>query len=86
MGGHMRSMIDDLYGWFAEAAVSRPRNMKCKFLQNKMNFLGQIVDQFGVRPDPHKIIAILHFWMPSSVENISCLLGMANQLSKLSTH
>ena len=57
---------------------------KCEFSQNRVKFLGQIVDSIGVRPDPEKITAIQNLPTPMSVGDIRRFLGMANQLSKFS--
>lgn len=33
---------------------------KCAFSQSQVKFLGQMIDQQGVRPDPDKVSAILN--------------------------
>ena len=57
---------------------------KCMFTQNRVKFLGQIVDREGVRPDPDKVSAILNLKTPTCVGDIRRLLGMTNQLGKFS--
>ena len=57
---------------------------KCEFSQSRVKFLGQIVDQSGVQPDPEKVSAILQMRTPTSVSDIRRFLGMTNQLSKFS--
>ena len=51
-----------------------------------MKFLGQIVDQSGVRPDPDKVSAILNLRTPSCVGDVRRFFGMTNQLGKFSRH
>lgn len=51
-----------------------------------MKFLGQIVDRFGVRPDPEKISAVVNLETPTCVGDVRHFLGMANHLGKFSPH
>ena len=59
---------------------------KCAFSQPSVKFLGQIVDQLGVRSDPDKVSAILNLRTPTCVGDIRRFLGMINQLGKFSRH
>jgi len=45
-------------------------------------FLGQIIDQSGIRSDPNKVNAIQTMNEPTNTTEVQCFLGMANQLSK----
>ncbi len=45
--------------------------VKCKFSKNKINFLGQVVDQFGIRPDPGKVAAIIDMSNPEMFVDFS---------------
>ena len=51
---------------------------------DRVKFLGQIVDQAGVRPDSDKVSAILKLKTPTCVGDIRRFLGMTNQLGKFS--
>ena len=55
---------------------------KCKFLQKSIPFLGHIIDDNRVHPDPDKIKAIQQAPKPSNVGDIRHFLGMANQMTK----
>ena len=57
---------------------------KCQFNAASIKFLGQVVDQDGVKPDPTKVQAILELEPPTNVKELRRLLEMANQLSKFS--
>lgn len=57
---------------------------KCEFSQSQVKFLGQIIDQQGVRPDPDKVSAILNMKIPACAGDIRRLLGMTNQMGKFS--
>ena len=55
---------------------------KCKFSQTRVSFLGHIVDDCGVRPDPDKILAIQNIPPPTNVRENRRFLGTVNQMSK----
>ena len=57
---------------------------KCRFSQTQVKFLGQVIDQSGIHPDPDKVEAIQKVLPPSNVGDIRRFLGMANHLSKFS--
>ena len=59
---------------------------KCKFSQPSVKFLGQMVDQSGVKPDPDKVQAIADMQRPSDVSELRRFLGLVNQQSKFSPH
>ena len=45
-------------------------------------FLGQVVDESGIKADPNKIAAICNVPVPSNVGDIRRFLGTANKMSK----
>ena len=55
---------------------------KCQFSQKQVPFLGQVVDESGIRPDPEKVTAIRNVRVPTSVGEIRRFLGTVNQMSK----
>ena len=57
---------------------------KCVLSQNSVKFLGQIVDQNGIKPDPEKVNAVACMAEPTNVSEIRRFLGMVNQHSKFS--
>ena len=57
---------------------------KCTFAQNCVKFLGHVIDNLGIRPDPDKVDAVVRFTTPTSPGDIRRLLGMVNQMSKFS--
>lgn len=50
---------------------------KCKLLQNEVKFLGHVVDQNGVRPDPGKVSSVMDWPVPSTVRQVRAFLGLA---------
>ncbi len=55
---------------------------KCVFAQNKVKFLGHVIDETGIKPDPDKVFAIQKVPPPGNVGDVRRFLGMANQMSK----
>ena len=58
---------------------------KCKFSQESVSFLGQVIDASGIRPDPDKVKAIVNMEEPANKSELRRFLGMANQLGKFSS-
>jgi len=50
---------------------------KCEFLRKEVNYLGHIIGEDGVKPDPKKIEAVKEFPQPANAKNIKQFLGLA---------
>ena len=72
-----RNMIKD-----CTAQVGLTLNEKCEFTQKHITFVGHKVSSKGTEPDPYKVKAVLQMPEPTCVEDVSCLMGVANYLSK----
>ncbi|UYV69307.1 K02A2.6-like [Cordylochernes scorpioides] len=53
---------------------------KCVFGVSRINFLGHILDEDGIRPDPAKIEAVAKMPAPTDVHGVRRFLGMVNHL------
>jgi len=51
---------------------------KCDFFKREVKFLGWLVDQEGVRPDPAKVKVVQEWPQPTSVKQLQAFLGLAN--------
>ena len=51
---------------------------KCKFAYNKVKYLGHIVSEAGVSPDPNKLHAILDYAPPKNAKQVKQILGSFN--------
>lgn len=49
---------------------------KCTFFQTKVTYLGHVITQGGILPDPKKVNALLDMKPPTSVKELQCFLGM----------
>ncbi|UYV65862.1 K02A2.6-like [Cordylochernes scorpioides] len=56
---------------------------KCVFGLPRINFLGHILDEDGIRPDPAKIEAVAKMPAPTDVHGVRRFLGMVNHLGRL---
>ena len=59
---------------------------KCQFYATEISFLGHVVNEKGVSPDPEKTRAIQNVPRPTNVSETRRFLGMLNQLNKFSSH
>lgn len=50
---------------------------KCEFLRREVTYLGHIISEDGVRPNPQKIQAVKEFPIPKTPKNIKQFLGLA---------
>lgn len=55
---------------------------KCCFLEPSVKYLGFIIDQGGLRPDPKKVEAIVNAPTPSDVTQLRSFLGLLNYYGK----
>ena len=55
---------------------------KCVFSVPKIKFLGQVIDQKGIRSDPDKVKAVLQLKEPTNTAEVRRVLGLVNHLGK----
>lgn len=55
---------------------------KCKFFQNKVEYLGHTIDEHGLHKTADKVKAILEAKRPHNVNQLRSFLGMANYYNK----
>ena len=57
---------------------------KCQFRVKEILFLGHLITEEGIRPDPNKIKAISEMQPPRNRKELKSFLGMVNYLSRFS--
>ena len=57
---------------------------KCVFNKRGIRFLGHIIDENGIHPDPQKVAVVHRMERPKNVTDLRRFMGMANQLRKFS--
>ncbi|XP_033991872.1 uncharacterized protein K02A2.6-like [Trematomus bernacchii] len=65
-----------------ESAGLKLNKDKCSLRQSQLRFLGHLIDQSGVRPDPDKVEAIHQLAPPGNVHELKRVLGMVNYLGR----
>ena len=59
---------------------------KCKFCMNKIEYLGQIIDHEGRRPNPKRTGAIKNMPIPDNITKLQSFLSLANYYSLYILH
>lgn len=65
-----------------EAAGLKLNKRKCRFRQDRIHFLGHVIDKDSVCPDPDKVAGIENFPQPQNATELKRFLGMVNYLAK----
>jgi len=55
---------------------------KCELLRKEMIYLGHIITEDGIRPDPNKLYAVEKFPVPRKIKNVQSFLGLAGYYRK----
>ena len=55
---------------------------KCKFCLSEVSFMGHVISEEGLKPDPAKIQGVQEMPTPESKQDVKRLLGMVNYLQK----
>jgi hypothetical protein len=69
---HLQQVFDRL-----QQAGLKLKPRKCHFLQRKVNYLGHVVSNKGIAPDPAKIEKIASWPIPNSPKEVQQFLGLA---------
>ena len=51
---------------------------KCQFCKNKLKYLGHVVSQSGIEPDPAKIRAVQDYPIPTRLKDVRTFLGLTS--------
>jgi hypothetical protein len=51
---------------------------KCQFLRKEVSYLGHLITEAGVRPDPQKVEAIAQYPTPTDQKQVKTFCGMVN--------
>ena len=59
---------------------------KCKFCRSSIPFLGFVVDQQGLHPDPDKVKAMIEFPRPTTVTQVKRFIGLTSYYRRFVPH
>ncbi|KAL1416355.1 hypothetical protein MTO96_028078 [Rhipicephalus appendiculatus] len=51
---------------------------KCKFMMDRVEYVGHIIDAYGLHPAPNKVEAVIKAPLPSNVKELQSFLGLVN--------
>ena len=74
---HLRLVLSKLQGSKLFAKLS-----KCRFALSSIKFLGHVVDEHGITPDPEKIKIVQDWPTPTSVTAVRSFVGLAQYFRK----
>ena len=75
--GHLRTVLQTLSEHELYAKLS-----KCDFWLQEVDFLGHVVCKEGIKVDPKKVKAVMHWPRPTNVTEIRSFLGLAGYYRK----
>jgi O-acetyl-ADP-ribose deacetylase (regulator of RNase III) len=55
---------------------------KCEFMRREVNYLGHIISEDGIRPDPKKTACLTNFPVPRNPKEVKSFLGLAGYYRK----
>jgi len=55
---------------------------KCKFLRKEVTYLGHIISENGILPDPSKLSAVKNFPTPKKIKDVQSFIGLAGYYRK----
>jgi hypothetical protein len=55
---------------------------KCKFSRSSVKYLGHVISQQGIKPDPEKIEAIQKIPEPKNLKQVKSFLGLPSYYRK----
>jgi len=55
---------------------------KCKFLRKEVIYLGHVITEDGIRPDPNKLYAVDKFPVSRKIKDVQSFLGLAGYYRK----
>ena len=56
---------------------------KCEFVRPELSYLGYVISNEGVNPDPRNIEAVVQFPVPKKEKDIKAFLGLTGYYRKL---
>ena len=68
--------IETIFRLLHEAGL-KLKFKKCHFLKKSVNYLGHIISEDGIAPDPSKIDKIANYRIPQNSEELASFLGLA---------
>ena len=65
-----------------QAAGLKLKTQKCRFARREVTFLGHLISEEGIRPDPNKVAKVLAWPLPTSDEEMKSFLGLCGYYAR----
>ena len=69
--------LDEVFKMLREAGLKR-KPSKCEILKGEVVYLGRLINQEGVQPDPESVRVVLKWEVPRNKRELQSFLGFAN--------
>ena len=73
--------LDEVFACMKRAGL-KCKPSKCEILKGSINYLGRMVDNYGLRPDPDAVEAMLTWKSPKTEHQLMNLMGFSNYYRK----
>ena len=73
---HLADMVEVLKRLLSVGMQVNPD--KCMWFQKEVTYLGFVITQDGIKPQPEKIQGILNMAQPKTQKDVCCFVGMIN--------
>jgi hypothetical protein len=77
--------LEEVFDRLRAANLTLNKN-KCHFLRDEFQYLGHIVSEEGIRPDPKKVEAILKMRPPKNAKEMRSIMGSCSYFRKFIPH
>ena len=78
---HMESVLQRIQSSGLTLQIS-----KCQFCKLKLRYLGHVVSQYGIEPDPEKIRAVRDYPIPVRLKDVRTFLGLTSYYRRFIKH
>ena len=76
--------LDEIFACMKRAGM-KCKSSKCETLKDSIKYLGRMLDEHGIRPDPDAVVAVVSWKSPKTEHQLMSFLGFAISIESSST-